>query len=95
LPSTVKGFQELLNVSAGRQEASYYLKGGSLINVLSGEIYLANIAIWQDKIAYVGKSEKMVGANTTVVDARGFYLCPALIEPHCHPWEIYNPVNLV
>ncbi|MCG9967418.1 amidohydrolase family protein [Pelotomaculum terephthalicicum JT] len=94
MPSTVKGFQELLNVSAGRQEASYYLKGGSLINVLSGEIYLANTAIWQDKIAYVGKSEKMVGANTTIVDARGFYLCPALIEPHCHPWEIYNPVNL-
>jgi len=84
----------LLDVSAGRREADCYLKGGSLVNVLSGEIYPANIAIWRDKIAYVGESEKMVGTNTTIIDARGFYLCPALIEPHSHPWEIYNPVSL-
>ncbi|MDF9409874.1 amidohydrolase family protein [Pelotomaculum isophthalicicum JI] len=92
--TTAKDLQKLLDVSAGRREADYYIKGGSLINVLSGEIYLANIALSQDKIAYVGESEKMVGANTTIIDARGFYLCPALIEPHSHPWGIYNPVSL-
>jgi len=94
LSASAKDLQELLDVAAGRREADYYLKGGSLVNVLSGEIYPANVAVWRDKIAYVGESEKMVGANTTVIDARGFYLCPALIEPHAHPWEIYNPVSL-
>jgi len=94
LSSTTKDLQELLDVSAGRREADYFLKGGSLVNVLSGEIYPANVAVWQDKIAYVGGSEKMVGTNTTIIDARGFYLCPALIEPHSHPWGIYNPVSL-
>ncbi|MDF9408507.1 amidohydrolase family protein [Pelotomaculum isophthalicicum JI] len=94
MSAPAKGLQELLDVSAGRREADCYLKGGSLVNVLSGEIYPANIAIWRDKIAYVGSSEKMVGANTAIIDAEGFYLCPALIEPHSHPWGIYNPVSL-
>ncbi|MDD3655094.1 MAG: adenine deaminase C-terminal domain-containing protein [Desulfotomaculaceae bacterium] len=94
MSSTILDLQKLLDVSAGRREADLYLKGGSLVNVLSGEIYPANIAVWQDKIAYVGESEKMVGENTKIIDARGFYLCPGLIEPHSHPWEIYNPVSL-
>ncbi|KJS16449.1 MAG: hypothetical protein VR69_08770 [Peptococcaceae bacterium BRH_c4b] len=94
MSTAIRNLQELLDVAAGRGEADLYLKGGSMVNVLSGEIYPANVAVWQDKIAYVGESSKMVGSNTTVIDAGGYYLCPALIEPHYHPWMIYNPVSL-
>ncbi|OPX87611.1 MAG: Adenine deaminase [Pelotomaculum sp. PtaB.Bin104] len=68
MASTAGDLQKLLDVSAGRREADYYIKGGSLVNVLSGEIYPANIAIWRDKIAYAGGSEKMVGTSTTIIE---------------------------
>jgi len=82
----------LLAVATGRQEASMYLENGNLINVFTGEIYPANIAICRDRIAYVGQSRDMVGNDTTVINADGYYLCPALIEPHFHPCIAYNPV---
>jgi len=90
----LKKLRGLIDVAAGRREASIYLEGGMLVNVISGEIYPANIAIYDDKIAYVGASKKMVGASTTVIDAKGFYICPALIEPHFHPNVGYNPASL-
>jgi adenine deaminase len=95
LPATVKEIQKMLNIARGKQEADLYLDGGNLINVLSGEIYPANVAVWQGRIAYVGKSRGMVGAHTTVINTGGYYLCPALIEAHYHPWVIYNPVSIM
>jgi adenine deaminase len=85
----------LISVARGTGEADLYLDGGNLVNVLSGEIYPANVAVWRGKIAYVGLSRKMVGPNTRVIDAGGCYLCPGLIEAHFHPWFVYNPVSIM
>ena len=93
LADQVRNLRELLDVAAGRSEADLYLEGGSLVNVLSGEIYPANVAVWRDRIAYVGDSRRMVGDGTRVIDAAGYYLSPALIEPHYHPWMIWDPVK--
>lgn len=92
--TAVDRLKEMLDVAAGRRAAELYLEGGELVNVFTGEIYPANIAIYGDQITYVGDSRKMVGSNTEVIDARGFYLSPALIEPHYHPWVVCNPVCL-
>ncbi|KUK52098.1 MAG: Adenine deaminase, partial [Desulfotomaculum sp. 46_296] len=85
----------LISVARGTGDADLYLEGGNLVNVLSGEIYPANVAVWNGKIAYVGLSRKMVGLNTRVIDAGGCYLCPGLIEAHFHPWFVYNPVSIM
>ncbi|MHB8984806.1 MAG: adenine deaminase C-terminal domain-containing protein [Eubacteriales bacterium] len=94
MSTPVDKLRELLDVAAGRREADLYLEGGNLVNVLSGEIYQASVAVLGDKIAYVGAGRKMVGPGTTVIDAGGHYVCPALIEPHAHPWGVYNPASL-
>ena len=75
----------LISVARGAGEADLYLNGGNLVNVLSGEIYPANVAVWNGRIAYVRLSRKMAGSNTRVIDAGGYYLCPGLIEAHFHP----------
>ncbi|HBY03690.1 MAG TPA: adenosine deaminase, partial [Desulfotomaculum sp.] len=85
----------LISIARGTGEADLYIDGGNLVNVLSGEIYPANIAVWNGRIAYVGLSRKMVGSNTRVIDAGGYYLCPCLIEAHFHPWFVYNPVSIM
>ncbi len=85
----------LISVARGTGKADLYIGGGNLVNVLSGEIYPANVAVWNGRIAYVGLSRKMAGSNTRVIDTGGYYLCPGLIEAHFHPWFVYNPVSIM
>jgi adenine deaminase len=84
----------LVEVAQGKREADLYVEGGNLINVYSGEIYPANIAVSQGRVAYIGNSRSMVGSGTSLIKADGYYLCPGYIECHAHPWVIYNPVSL-
>ncbi len=84
----------LAEVAQGRREADLYLEGGNLINVYSGEIYPANIAVSGGRIAYIGNSRSMVGSATRLIKADGYYLSPGYLESHAHPWVIYNPASL-
>lgn len=84
----------LIAVAKGEEPATVYLEGGELINVYSGEILPANVALCGDRIAYVGTDRSMVGPETTVLDVRGRTLVPGYLEPHAHPWVLYNPLSL-
>ena len=85
---------ELIEVAQGKRPADLFLKDGQVINVYSGEILQQNVAIYKDRIAYVGESTAPVGSDTEVIDAKGYYLSTGYIETHAHPWVIYNPVSL-
>jgi adenine deaminase len=84
----------LLQVAQGRQPADVYIRGGRVVDVYSGEILEANLALKGDRIAYLGGSESMVGPDTEVVDATGYYLAPGYIDPHFHLDTYYNPHTL-
>ncbi len=85
---------ELIEVAQGRRTADLYIKGGTVINVYSGEFLRQNVAVYKDCIAYVGESEASIGDKTKVIDAEGKYVAPGYIEPHAHPWVVYNPISL-
>lgn len=70
------------------------IKGGTVINVYSGEFLKQNIALYKDCIAYVGENEVTINDDTTVIDANGLYVSPGFIETHAHPWVVYNPVSV-
>lgn len=95
LEKAIVDFQDFLAVARGKREADMYIEGGSLVNVFTGEIYPANVAVFQGKIAYVGGNRAMVGPRTEVIDASGYYLCPGFIEAHSHPWMVYTPASMV
>jgi len=84
----------LVAVARGDAEADRYVRGGLLLNVYTGEIYPANVAIKGERIAYLGLRDDMVGARTAVVDAAGRTLVPGYIEPHAHPWNLATPAAL-
>src|SRR5690606_7980955 len=71
-----------------------FVRGGRVVNVYSGEILPAHIAVCKDRIAYVGESEAAIGEDTIIVDAENRWVAPAFIEPHAHPWVVYNPISL-
>jgi hypothetical protein len=76
------------------EEADLVLKGGTILNVYSGELLEGNIAVSGERIVYVGPSEHHVGKHTTVLELTGRTIAPGYIEPHFHPWDVYNPVSV-
>ena len=67
-------------VALGEAPADVLIKNGKVVNVLTGEIYLANVAIADDVIAGVGDYK----AGKEVIDATGKYILPGFINTHCH-----------
>lgn len=81
----VSDIREFIRAAAGLEmKATLAVKGGKLVNVVSEEIYDADIAIYKDKIIAVGDIEDYVGPNTEIIDAKGRYLCPGMIDGHLH-----------
>ena len=83
--------RRLAAVARGERAADLYLRGASLLNVLTGEIYPANVAISGERIAYVGAREETIGPRTRVLDLAGRVLVPGYIDPHVHPANLVTP----
>lgn len=90
---TLEELRLLLEVAAGRRPADVYVEGATLLNVYSGELYPANVAIAGGRIAYVGLGRGMVGPATQVVAYPGKILAPGYIDPHTHITGMATPVE--
>lgn len=91
---TVRQRRRLTAVARGDAEADLYVRGGTLLNVYTGEIYPANVAIAGERVAYVGLRDDMVGTRTATLDAVGRLLVPGYIDPHAHPAHLVTPSAL-
>ena len=78
-------------VARGERPADLYLRGASVLNVFTGEVLFANVAIAGERIAYVGTRDEMVGPRTSVIDVAGRVLVPGYIDPHVHPANLVTP----
>src|SRR5436309_3089833 len=86
--------RRLIDVARGARPADLVIRGGTLLNVYTGELYPANVAVKGERIAYVGAREDTIGPRTTVLDARGRILVPGYIDPHVHPAHLTTPSAL-
>jgi adenine deaminase len=91
---TVAQRRRLTAVARGAAAADLYVRGGTLLNVYTGELYAANVAIAGERIAYVGPRDDMVGPRTATLDASGRVLVPGYIDPHVHPAHLVTPSAL-
>ncbi len=91
---TIAERRRLTDVARGASPADLYVRGASLLNVYTGEIYPAAVAVKGERIAYVGARDDMVGPRTRVVDARAQVLVPGYIDPHVHPATLTTPAAL-
>ncbi len=71
---------ELLAVARGDQPADLLLCNGRLVNVLSGEIENADVALYGGRIAGIGAGYSAVER----VDLQGAFVAPGLIDAHVH-----------
>jgi len=73
-------FLHLLAVARGDAPADLLLRNGSMVNVFTGEVQEADIALAGDQIAAVGKGY----AGEEVLDLHGQFVVPGLIDAHVH-----------
>ena len=76
--------ENAIKVALGKKPADLVVTNGKLVNVSTKEIYPADVACVDGRIAIVGDAKAAVGAKTTVVDAAGGFLVPGLIDSHMH-----------
>lgn len=78
-------YRELIDVlMSDRNYADLVLYQGNIVNVLTREIYQADLAIKGSYILMVGDAEKLIGPDTLVVDVKGKYIAPGFIDSHMH-----------
>jgi len=76
---------ELSCVALGKKPADLVIKGGKLVNVETSEIEpKADVVIAGNRIALVGDAGRCVGTRTHVINARGKFLTPGLLDAHVH-----------
>lgn len=83
IPTAVQS-KDLVDVAMGDQPADCVICGGQLINVFSGEMYPADVAIKGERIALVGDVTHTIGPQTNILDAHGMFLSPGLMDAHVH-----------
>ena len=86
MPSSTKLTRSLVDVAMGRVPADLVIRNGKWVSVQSGEILPGtDVAIIDGHIAYVGEdAQHAIGPDTQVIDARGRYLVPGLLDGHMH-----------
>ena len=80
---------ELVRVAQGARPAELVIRHANLVSVTTHEILPdTDIAVACGRIAYLGigehTAEHCIGPDTLVVDARGLYAAPGLMDSHIH-----------
>lgn len=86
MPPSIKLTRALVDVAMGRVPADLVILNGRWVSVQSGEIIPgSDIAVKDGHIAYVGEdASHTIGKKTKVIDAKGRYLVPGLLDGHMH-----------
>lgn len=77
---------QLVATARGDLPATLVIRGGRLVNVVSGEILEGmSVAVQGARIALVGQdASHTIGPDTKVIEADGRYIAPGLLDGHCH-----------
>lgn len=82
------------SVVKGEGLPSKILKNGIILNAFTKTWEKSHIWILEDRIVYVGSDLPQSLDEVEVVDCEGKYVVPGYVEPHAHPFQLYNPVSL-
>ena len=75
----MRDIQHKLSVARGETPADLLFKNAQLVNVLSGEIHAADVAVDDGRVIGFGDYDAKA-----IIDLEGAYLAPSLIDGHFH-----------
>jgi adenine deaminase len=76
--------RELVEAARGDRELDLVIRGGSIVNVYTDELYPADVGVYRDRIAVVDPGRRFGLAGREEIDARGLTAIPGLIDAHVH-----------
>lgn len=83
-----------VSVLDGKTSPTILLKNALYLNQTFRQWMRANIWIYDDRIVYVGGNLPQRLDNCEIIDCTNEILVPGYIEPHAHPFHLYNPHTL-
>ncbi|APC47173.1 adenosine deaminase [Virgibacillus halodenitrificans] len=83
-----------VRVLDGLEAPTLVLKNSTYLNTFTKQWQEGHIWIVDDRIVYVGSKLPRNTSGTEIKDCEGKYLVPGYIEPHAHPFQLYNPEEL-
>ncbi|MER2192557.1 MAG: adenine deaminase C-terminal domain-containing protein [Solibacillus sp.] len=87
----IKNIREQIAVIDGKVSPTMVLKNTRYLHSMFKTWREGNIWILGDRIVYVGTDMPANLEGTEVVDVAGKTIVPGYIEPHVHPFQLYNP----
>lgn len=83
--NTILDLKHKINLAKGQEKVDLLIKNAKIVNVFSGEIHQADVAIADGIFVGFGEEVGEEEYNTkNLYDARGRYMCPGLIDGHIH-----------
>jgi adenine deaminase len=83
-----------VSVLDGKTSPTILLKNALYLNQTFRQWMRANIWIYEDRIVYVGENLPPLLEDCDIIDCTDQILVPGYIEPHAHPYQLYNPHTL-
>ncbi|WP_154663450.1 adenine deaminase C-terminal domain-containing protein [Neobacillus dielmonensis] len=83
-----------VSILDGKTAPTILLKNALYLNQTFRKWMRGNIWIYQDRIVYVGDQLPTKLDNCEIMDCTDQILVPGYIEPHSHPFQLYNPQTL-
>lgn len=72
----------LIEAGLGRVPADLVIRGGTVVDVFTASLLEADVLIYRDRVVALAKRGEGDGAR--VIDARGMYVAPGLMDAHIH-----------
>lgn len=77
--------KELISSARGEIPSDLLVQNGTLVNVLTGELYKADLAIYGNRITNVAEPHSLDPSNARrILDIAGKFISPGFIESHLH-----------
>ena len=86
-----KQIRDQVAVVNGDNSPTILLKNARFLHSVLRRWMTGNIWIHNDRIVYVGEESPEKTTDCEIVDCSGLTLVPGYIEPHVHPFQLYNP----
>jgi adenine deaminase len=84
--------REHVAIIDGKKSPTKVLTNATYLHSYFREWLKGNIWIYGDRIVYVGERfPDRVDDQCEIIDCSGYVLVPGYIEPHAHPFQLYNP----
>lgn len=82
-----------IDVLSNKLAPTIVLKNATYLNSYLRQWIKANIWIYEDRIIYVGNDLPKT-SEAEIIDCASKVVVPGYIEPHAHPFQLYNPHSL-